>query len=120
MVGHLALPALDPTGRAATFSPVLTGDELRGRLGYEGLIVSDSLWMEPARAEGDAGQVALGALRAGIDVQLEPPDLPASYRAVLHILTRDRAVRELVRQAVRHVLAAKAMTRTQPGEAPHC
>jgi beta-N-acetylhexosaminidase len=43
MVGHLAFPALDPTGQAATFSPTLVRDLLRGQLGYSGLIITDSL-----------------------------------------------------------------------------
>lgn len=120
MVGHLALPALDPSGRAATFSPVLTAKELRGVLGYDGLIVSDSLWMAPARAAGTPGQVAAKALRAGIDVQLEPPDLPGSFRAVLNAVRHDRGVRDLVRGAVGRVLAAKAKVQAAPGPAPRC
>ena len=120
MVGHLAVPALDPSGRAATFSPVLTAKLLRGGLGYDGLIVSDSLWMAPARAAGTPGQVALKALRAGIDVQLEPPDLPGSFDAVLNAVRHDRGVRDLVRGAVGHVLAAKAKAQAPPGPAPHC
>lgn len=120
MVGHLALPALDPSGRAATFSPVLTAGALRRGLGYDGLIVSDSLWMEPARAAGTPGQVAVKALRAGIDVQLEPPDLPDSFRSVLAAVRHDPAVRDLVRNAAGHVLAAKARVQAGPGPAPRC
>lgn len=120
MVGHLALPALDPSGRAATFSPVLTAKELRGVLGYDGLVVSDSLWMAPARAAGTPGEVAVKALRAGIDVQLEPPDLPGSFAAVLTAVRHDRGVRGLVRGAVSHVLAAKAKVQAGPGPAPAC
>ena len=120
MVGHLALPALDPSGRAATFSPVLTAEQLRGVLGYDGLIVSDSLWMAPARAAGTPGEVAVKALRAGTDVQLEPPDLPDAFDAVLTAVRHDRAVRDLVRGAVAHVLAAKAKVQGAPGPAPRC
>ncbi len=108
MVGHLAVPALDPTGRPATFSPVLTRRLLRTGLGYQGMIVTDSLWMAPARQQGPPGRTALKALRAGNDLLLEPPRLPRSYRAVLHSVQNRPALRRLVQHATSRVLAAKA------------
>lgn len=118
MVGHLAFPAVDPKGRAATFSPVLTRRLLRAGLGFHGLVVTDSLWMAPARAAGTPGQVALAAVHAGNDLLLEPPDLPASYLAVVRAIRHISAVRGEVRQAVRHVLAAKARTLHPPAPSP--
>ncbi len=76
--------------------------------------------MAPARAAGTPGEVAVKALRAGIDVQLEPPDLPGSFDAVLTAVRHDRGVRDLVRGAVGHVLAAKAKVQGAPGPAPRC
>lgn len=73
MTGHVAYPALDPSGLPATLSkPVL--DELRGALGFEGLIVSDALIMDGAlqgRRESDA---AVEAVCAGVDLLLYPND----------------------------------------------
>ncbi|GAA1243431.1 hypothetical protein GCM10009657_19030 [Oryzihumus leptocrescens] len=43
------------------------GDLLRRQLGYRGLIITDSLWMAPARAAGTSAEVAMRALRAGDD-----------------------------------------------------
>ncbi|HET8602867.1 MAG TPA: glycoside hydrolase family 3 N-terminal domain-containing protein, partial [Marmoricola sp.] len=118
MVGHLAVPALDPTGRPATFSPVLNARLLRRGLGFTGLVVTDSLWMEPARQQGSPGRTALRALRAGNDLLLEPPALPASYRAVLAAVRHRPAVRGLVRNAVGHVLAAKNRAARPPAAPP--
>ena len=119
MVGHLALPAIDPSGVAATFSPVLTQRLLRHRLGYRGLIISDSLWMAPARDGGTPGRVAARILRAGIDMMLEPPDLPSAYKSVLHDMGTRPKVRARVQNAVAHILAAKArVTRSTRGPSP--
>ena len=120
MVGHLALPSLDPTGRPATFSPVLTGHLLRRDLGYQGVIVTDSLWMQPARAQGTPGQVALRALAAGNDLQLEPPDLPRSFTAVLHAIRHNPRIRQRVRGAAARILAAKAQLQRPAGSKPPC
>ncbi|WP_141788795.1 glycoside hydrolase family 3 N-terminal domain-containing protein [Oryzihumus leptocrescens] len=45
----------------------MVGDLLRRQLGYRGLIITDSLWMAPARAAGTSAEVAMRALRAGDD-----------------------------------------------------
>ena len=120
MVGHLALPAVDPTGRPATFSPTLVSGLLRGELGYQGLIISDSLFMAPARAAGTPAAVALLALRAGIDLQLEPVSLPGSATALLTALRTDPAARTLIQAAAGRVLAAKAKLGTPPVSRPGC
>jgi beta-N-acetylhexosaminidase len=120
MVGHLALPALDPTGRAATFSPTLVASLLRRQLGYSGLIITDSLFMAPARAAGTPAQVALLALRAGIDLQLEPTSLPGSAAALRAAMLTSPAARALIQAAASRVLAAKAKLGTAPVTPPAC
>ena len=112
MVGHLALPALDPSGRPASLSPVLVDKLLRGGLHYQGLIITDSLAMQPMQAAGTPGVVALQALLAGNDMLLESPDLPQAESALLSALKRDPAIRAVVRAAVGRILTAKALTRT--------
>jgi beta-N-acetylhexosaminidase len=118
MVGHLALPALDPSGRPATLSPLLVNGQLRDALGYRGLTVTDSLYMQPMQATGSPGQVALRALAAGMDLLLESPDVPAAEQQVLGALRSSPAVRTQVVAAVQHILAAKQ--RTQRAPHGHC
>ena len=120
MVGHLALPALDPSGQAATFSPTLVRDLLRGQLGYSGLIITDSLWMEPARAAGSPGQVALLALNAGDDIQLEPPSLPDSVKALEAAMLTDPAQRARIQAAAGRVLKAKEKLNRPTISPPGC
>lgn len=75
MTAHVAYPALDPGGAAATFSaPIL--DLLRTGLGFEGLIVSDALMMEGARRGGTPSD----AIAAGVDLLLYPDDPAGAAR----------------------------------------
>ena len=120
MVGHLAFPAIDPSGVAATFSHVLTQGLLRHQLGYRGLVVSDSLWMKPARDGGTPGRVASRILAAGIDMMLEPPDLPRAYASVLRSVVTQPATRARVQNAVRHILAAKSQLTRRTGGTATC
>ncbi|MBA3497310.1 MAG: hypothetical protein H0T86_09405 [Gemmatimonadales bacterium] len=73
MTAHVAYPALDPSGVPATISrPIMA--ELRGRLGFDGLVVTDALIMDGAlmgRRESDA---AVEAIQAGVDLLLYPND----------------------------------------------
>ena len=120
MVGHLALPAMDPPGRAATFSPTLVAGLLRGQLRYSGLIITDSLFMQPARAAGTPAQVALLALNAGDDIQLEPTSLPQAATALLAAMHTNPTERALIHAAAGRVLAAKAKLSKAPVPHPGC
>ncbi|MBC9820369.1 beta-N-acetylhexosaminidase [Terrabacter sp. MAHUQ-38] len=67
MTSHVVVSAIDPD-RPATFSPLVLGEVLRGRLGFEGVIVSDALDMAGASAETGIPEAAVRALAAGCDL----------------------------------------------------
>jgi beta-N-acetylhexosaminidase len=70
MTGHLACPALDPSGAPATLSPRILNGLLREELGFEGIIISDDMEMSGVAALGDPGAVARNAIEAGVDMLL--------------------------------------------------
>jgi len=73
MTAHVAYPALDPAGVPATLSPRIM-NELRGRLGFDGLVVSDALIMDGALSGRRESDAAVEAVRAGVDLLLYPND----------------------------------------------
>jgi beta-glucosidase-like glycosyl hydrolase len=83
MTAHVAYDALH-AGVPATLSRHVVSDLLRGVLGYDGLIVSDSLRMSGLlhATAGDETQAAISALNAGCDVLLDPADLQRVAAAV--------------------------------------
>ncbi|MDZ4805876.1 MAG: glycoside hydrolase family 3 N-terminal domain-containing protein [Candidatus Eisenbacteria bacterium] len=95
MTGHLACPALDPSGAPATLSPIMLNGFLRGELGFEGVILSDDMEMAGVAALGNPGAVARNAIEAGVD-------------ALLYARNRDMAAEvasELTRAMLRGELA---------------
>lgn len=74
MVGHLAVTALDPSGGIASLSPTIIRSLLRDRLGYDGIIVTDALDMQPIRKRYSGGDAVVTAFVAGADVALLPSD----------------------------------------------
>ncbi|QRX92387.1 glycoside hydrolase family 3 protein [Streptomyces noursei] len=86
MTAHIVVPALDPSGDPATLSrPIVTGI-LRERLGYDGVVVTDSLGMEGVRVKYGDRRVPVLALQAGVDQLLNPPDLSVAHGAVVRAL----------------------------------
>lgn len=81
MTGHIAYPAIDPSGKPATVSPVLLG-LLRDRLGFEGAVVSDALIMEGAFAGRGEEEAYRDAVAAGVDLLLYPRDLRIAVDAI--------------------------------------
>ncbi len=70
MTAHIAIPALDVTGRPATLSPEILTGLLRQQMGYDGLIMTDSLGMAGVTAGRGQVGAALEAVQAGADILL--------------------------------------------------
>ena len=109
MPGHLAVPALDGRDdRPAILSPEILGGLLRSEMGFEGLVVSDALEMEGARAGRFDGEVAALALAAGVDVILVPRDTVVAHAALVRAVRAGRLDPGRLDEAVLRVLEAKA------------
>lgn len=107
MTAHLAFPALDDSGDPATLSrPILTG-LLREELGFEGVIVTDSLEMQGVRELYGDAEVAVRALSAGADQLLMTPAPDAAFGAVVDAVGSGRISRADLDAKVRRVLLLK-------------
>jgi beta-N-acetylhexosaminidase len=109
MTGHIAVPALDPdTGKPATLSVAIIADLLRHKLGFDGLVVTDSLDMGGVARHYPPDEAAVQSLLAGADLLLQPPVLDAALAAVKEAINSGRLSIERINQAVSRVLRAKA------------
>lgn len=108
MTAHVAYPALDESGIAATYSrPILT-DLLRDDLHFRGAVITDSLLMEGARDQGEhPGAWAADLLLAGVDILLDVAD-PEATADYLVTAVRSGALDEArIDEACDRVLALK-------------
>ena len=67
MTAHVVYTAWDPD-HPATLSPTVIGDIIRGRIGFDGFLMSDDLGMEAL--QGGFGTRAAGVVKAGCDAAL--------------------------------------------------
>jgi beta-N-acetylhexosaminidase len=70
MVGHCCYAALQDEIMPASLSKAVVGGLLRHHLGFNGLVVTDSLDMDAVTAGRDAGEASRAALDAGADILL--------------------------------------------------
>ncbi|HET8836614.1 MAG TPA: glycoside hydrolase family 3 N-terminal domain-containing protein [Gemmatimonadales bacterium] len=114
MTAHVAYPSLDPSGVPATLSePIM--NELRGPLGFDGLVVSDALIMDGALAGRRESDAAVEAVRAGVDLLLYPNDARRVRDALDQALTSGTLARARLAEAMRRYDAAlDAATRPTP------
>ncbi|WP_425394052.1 glycoside hydrolase family 3 protein [Actinokineospora inagensis] len=107
MTAHIQFPSLDPTGVPATVSrPIITG-LLRQELGFQGVVVTDSLAMQGVREMFGDAEIPVLALAAGVDQLLMPPDLALAENSVLAAVRSGRLTEQRIDESVRRVLALK-------------
>lgn len=107
MVAHITLPNVTSDGLPASLSEELITGKLRGELGYNGLIITDSLSMGAIYYNYTPAEAAVLAMKAGADVLLMPADFLEAYNAVLDAVKNGEISEERLDQSVLRILRAK-------------
>lgn len=107
MVGHLSMPEVTGDDDPASLSSELVTDLLRDELGYEGVIVTDSMEMGAAISSATDARIAAEALLAGVDVVLMPADLDAAYQGVIDALDAGELTEARLDESLRRILRLK-------------
>ena len=68
MVGHLSYPNIDPSGLPASMSSVFLREQLRDRMGYQGLIITDAIDMKGYPQGEERKEAVVTSFLAGVDL----------------------------------------------------
>lgn len=107
MTGHLFVPAVEDREIPATVSEKVIEGLLRKELGFEGLAVTDAMDMRGLTRQFPAGEAAVRALQAGVDVLLVPANADAAIRAVMAAIQSGRLTPARIQRSLIKILAAK-------------
>ena len=107
MVGHIGLPSVTGSDLPATMSPDIIDGILRQELGFDGLVVSDSMAMAAIGNDYHSDEAAAGFLKAGGDLVLCPNSLSAAYRGVVSAMDSGELSQERVDQSLTRILRVK-------------
>ncbi len=110
MLANATYPALDRE-RPATLSRAIATTELRDRLGFTGVSVTDDLQADALRPFGDPGGIAVASAAAGADLLIHGRSYAATEEAASALrraLRAGRLPRAQARAAAARVLALRA------------
>lgn len=109
MTGHLIVPEADDV--PATLSRVLITNILRRELGFDGIVITDSLAMNAISRNYSAPEVAVAAVNAGVDILLMPVSIEETVAAVISAVENGEISERQIDESVRRILSLKASLR---------
>lgn len=107
MIGHLSTPSITGSDLPATVSREIVTGLLRDRLGYQGIIITDSLEMGAVTERYTQEEIAVAVLEAGVDMVLLPVDFPAAYQGVLDAVASGRLSEDRIDSSVERIVRTK-------------
>ncbi len=107
MVGHIHTPAVTQEDLPATLSAEIIGGLLRGELGFQGLVITDSLSMASITDHYTPEDAAVKAMQAGADILLMPQDLDGAVTGITRALQNGALSEERLNESILRILEAK-------------
>lgn len=107
MVGHIQTPNAAGDGLPASLSRVMITEELRGRLGFAGVVISDSLCMGAISRNFEPEDAGVRFVAAGGDVLLMPSDPWAAHQGIIDAVYSGSLTEERIDESVLRIIAAK-------------
>ena len=110
MVGHIALPEVTGDMTPATLSSEIVTGLLREKLGFRGLILTDSMVMEAITDNYSSAEASLLALEAGCQIILQPADFPSAFDGIVEAVEAGTFPEEQLNAVVLQILRFKQET----------
>lgn len=105
MMGHLIAAEIDE--QPALLSHKVVTGLLREELGFDGVVITDSLEMRAMTDHYGSGEIAVAAIQAGVDLLLCPQDLDEAIAALTRAVENGGISRQRLDESVLRVLRLK-------------
>ena len=107
MVGHLQVPQVISDDTPASLSSEMITDVLRNELGYDGIVITDSLSMGAITTYYTSADAAVKCIQAGVDMLLMPYSFTEAYQGVLDAVNSGEISEERINESVTRILKVK-------------
>lgn len=116
MAGHISTPDINNSDSdsdsgennlPAVFSRFLLRDILRGALGFNGIIITDSLSMGAITNYYSSEETAVKSILAGVDILLMPEDFYGAYYGVINAVNSGKITEERIDESVKRIFTVK-------------
>lgn len=107
MVAHISAENVTHDGLPASLSRTMITGKLREELGFNGVIVTDSMEMGAIESIYDSAEASIMTILAGSDIVLLPPDYVSAYNGLLAAVQTGRIPESRIDESVLRILQLK-------------
>lgn len=107
MVGHLVCEGASDSGLPASLDPAVIQGVLRDELGFDRVVITDSLGMGALANVAEPERLPLLAFEAGADLLLMPADYQASLAVMLDAISDGTVSEERLNESLRRIVSLK-------------
>ncbi|WP_254450434.1 beta-N-acetylhexosaminidase [Cohnella herbarum] len=110
MVAHILFPLIDPDA-PASFSKIIIGEQLRGTLGYDGVVITDDMTMGAISDHYGIADAAVKSVEAGSDILLVAHGYDVAkqvYDKLLQAVKSGKIEESRIDESVRRILVLKS------------
>lgn len=107
MVGHIAVPNITDTLTPATMSADVVNAVLRQQLGFDGVVITDSLAMGAITDEYSSAEAAIQAIEAGCDILLDPQNFQEAFHGLLEAVETGTIREQRIDESLYRILMLK-------------
>ena len=106
MIAHITATNVEDNV-PATLSHILLSDKLRKELGYEGVIITDSMAMGAITKEYSSAQACIKAIQAGVDIVLMPENYIEAFEGLKEAVKNNEISISRIEESVYRILKLK-------------
>lgn len=107
MVSHVKANGITGDDTPSSLSSVVIQDILRKTLGFDGVVITDSLSDSAVVDNYSSAEAAVAAIQAGADVLLEPAEYQEAYKGVLQAVSDGTITKERIYESLYRIYRVK-------------
>lgn len=107
MMSNVSLPTITGDNTPASLSKVMITDELRGMLGYDGLVVTAPLNEAAITENYTSAEAAVNAINAGADIIFLPDNFEEAYQGVLDAVNSGAITEDRINESIKRIYRLK-------------
>lgn len=107
MISHVSVSKVTQNDTPASMSELIVTGILRDELGFEGIILSDSLSSPVITEKYEPGKETLQAIQAGVDIVLQPANIEKAFAMIREAVSNRSLDEKVLNEAVMRILKNK-------------
>lgn len=107
MVSHVKANSITGDNTPSSLSSVVIQDILRKTLGFDAVVITDSLSDSAVVDNYSSAEAAVAAIQAGADLLLEPAEYQEAYKGVLQAVSDGTITKERIYESLYRIYRVK-------------